>query len=360
MTKPAIAATSAQIDPAWMTAALRASGAIREASVTDIVAKPVGNGLVGDSFRFTLTYDAAEPGAPASVVGKFAAQDPSSRASGVGHQLYLKEVSFYRELAHTVKINTPKAHFAEIDPATHDFTLIFEDLGPARPGDQPTGCTLDDARTAMLEAAALHGPRWGDPVLETIPYLNTSAELYPHILAALPMVLAAYHDRFDGALEPEFMALVDRLPEVMAKFSSPRPGAKTLQHGDFRLDNILFDVQDGKARMGTLDWQTVACGFGALDVAYFLSAGLPYDVRRAHEQDLVRTYHEELKRFGVKDYAWEDCWRDYRGSAVHGVFMGVFSAIAVERTERSDALFLAMTRGGCVQALDHGAFDLWS
>ncbi|HQP19002.1 MAG TPA: hypothetical protein PLG07_01660, partial [Phenylobacterium sp.] len=69
---PAIAATPAQIDPAWMTDALRASGAIKEATVSAIDAKPVGNGLVGDSFRFTLTYDAAEPGAPASVVGKFA------------------------------------------------------------------------------------------------------------------------------------------------------------------------------------------------------------------------------------------------------------------------------------------------
>ena len=67
----------------------------------------------------------------------------------------------------------------------------------------------------------------------------------------------------------------------------------------------------------------------------------------------------ELTRLGVQDYGFDRCWRDYRRLAVHGVLMGVFSAMAVERTERGDALFLAMTRGACLQALDHGTFDLW-
>ncbi|MCI3132105.1 ecdysteroid 22-kinase family protein [Phenylobacterium aquaticum] len=359
MTKPAIAASPAGIDADWMTQALRASGAIKDSRVTAITAKPVGNGLVGDSFRFQLTYDTAEAGAPASVVGKFPAEDPSSRASGAAHQLYRKEVSFYRELAHTVKINTPKAHFADINLETQDFTLIFEDLGPSRPGDQLTGCSVEDAETAMLEAAALHGPRWGDPVLPTIDWLNTGKDLAPHIVGAMPMVIAAYRERYDGLLEPEYMAIVERLPQIMGGYYEPREIPLTVQHGDYRLDNILFDVQGGKARQGTLDWQTVSCGPGLTDVSYFLSAGLPFETRRKHEQDLVRRYHDELLTYGVKDYSWETCWEDYRRYAVHGVFMGVFSAIAVERTERGDELFLKMTRGGCAQALDHDTFSFW-
>lgn len=46
-----------QIDPEWMTDALRRAGAIREARVVDMTCKPVGNGLVGDSYRFGLTYE---------------------------------------------------------------------------------------------------------------------------------------------------------------------------------------------------------------------------------------------------------------------------------------------------------------
>ncbi len=87
MTQPAIAATIDAVDPAWMTAVLRASGALPTGRVTSIDIKPVGNGLVGDSYRMTLGYEGAPETAPASVVGKFAAADPGSRATGAAFNL---------------------------------------------------------------------------------------------------------------------------------------------------------------------------------------------------------------------------------------------------------------------------------
>ena len=36
-----------QIDPEWMTCALRRAGAIRETKVVEMTCKPVGNGLLG-------------------------------------------------------------------------------------------------------------------------------------------------------------------------------------------------------------------------------------------------------------------------------------------------------------------------
>jgi hypothetical protein len=359
MFEPAIAAGPAAVNADWMTAALRASGALPTGRVATVTARPVGNGLVGDSFRFTLTYDDAPAGAPASLVGKFPAADPSSRASGAGLRLYLREVSFYREVAHTVGIITPRAHYAQIDPDTHDFTLIFEDFGPARAGDQLAGCSVEDAHIALLEAAALHAPRWGDPSLEQLEWLNGGAESMGQVVAMLPMVIAAFRDRYDGQLAPECMALVERLPGAVAAMQTDRSSPVTLVHGDFRLDNVLFDIQGGARRMGTLDWQTLALGPGVTDVAYFLSAGLSPELRRVHERELVAGYHAELVRLGVGDFTLDHCWRDYRRLAVHGIMMGVFSAMAVERTERGDALFLAMTRGGCLQALDHGTFGMW-
>ena len=46
------------------------------------------------------------------------------------------------------------------------------------------------------------------------------------------------------------------------------------------------------------NWQTLAIGPALTDVAYFLSAGLDPDVRRAHEVELVRGYHAELLAHG--------------------------------------------------------------
>ena len=355
-----VAPDSAQIDAAWMTQALRRAGVLQAARITALDRQPVGNGLVGDSFRYTLTYDRIEAGAPASVIGKFPAADSASRRSGSDLLLYLREVSFYRELAHTVAIRTPRAHVAEIDPATDDFTLIFEDLTPARQIDQLDGCSLDEARVAMAEAAALHAPRWGDPSLEALDWLTTRpAALTPRINAMLPGIVAYFKQRYQGLLEPDFMALVERLPETLPRIQADRSTPRTLQHGDFRLDNILFDIGGGAEKMATLDWQTLSLGTGATDIAYFLSAGLEPALRRAHEAELVRLYHAELLRRGVREYDWAACWRDYRRYAIHGILMGVFSALSVERTERGDRLFLKMTRGACQQAAEHDSFACW-
>ena len=360
MQRPPIASTPQFIDAAWMTSTLQASGDLPHGQVTLVQSRPVGNGLVGDSFRFELAYADAPQGAPASVIGKFPAADAASRASGAGLRLYLREVGFYRDIAQTVDISTPRPIYADIDPETHDFTLILEDLGPARAGDQLEGCSVEDAATALREAAALHAPRWGDASLLQIEWLNPSNnEMNGQVATALPMVVAAFKDRYQGQLEPECLAIVDRLPSAVIAMQGVTDFPVTLQHADFRLDNILFDIHGGTRRMGTLDWQTITLGPALTDVSYFLSAGLSPETRREHERDLVGLYHAELTRRGVRDYPVEAAWHDYKRFAVHGVLMGVFSAMAVERTERGDALFLKMTRGGCLQALDHGTFEVW-
>jgi len=94
------------------------------------------------------------------------------------------------------------------------------------------------------------------------------------IAAALPMVVAAFKDRYQGQLEPECLAIVDRLPAAVVAMQGVTDFPITLQHADFRLDNILFDVKGGARRMGTLDWQTITLGPALTDVSYFLSAGL--------------------------------------------------------------------------------------
>ncbi|WLA51832.1 phosphotransferase [Bradyrhizobium elkanii] len=160
-------------------------------------------------------------------------------------------------------------------------------------------------------------------------------------------------------IEPEFLDLIDRLPDALLRYQSDRSAPRTLQHADFRLDNMLFDVRGNTHPMATLDWQTLTVGPGIVDVAYFLSAGIDPIERRLHEADLVRFYHSELIRRGVRDYDWDRCWRDYRRYTLHGIMMGVVSALSVQRSARGDALFLKMTRGACAQALDHDSFSYW-
>ena len=109
---------------------------------------------------------------PASLIAKMPSPDPTSRATGVALRNYEREVSFYLEIAPTVDIRVPRCYHAEWHADSGDFVVLMEDLAPAAQGNQITGCDPIQARTAVLELAKLHGPRWGDPTLDDIEWLG--------------------------------------------------------------------------------------------------------------------------------------------------------------------------------------------
>jgi hypothetical protein len=106
-----------------------------------------------------------------------------------------------------------------------------------------------------------------------------------------------------------------------------------------------------------LDWQSLAFGPGITDVAYFLAGALPREKRRALERDFLREYHERLRALGVKDYAFDTLWRDYR-SRTFGLFIVAFyAAMVVTQTPRGDDMFMAMIRSASDQILDLDSLD---
>ena len=358
MSGPAIVSNPDAVDAAWLTDVLRHSGAVAEARVIGAVPTRVGDGMLGESVRFDLTYDRPADDAPTSVVAKFPSADPTSRATGAGLGLYLKEARFYQDIAPTVAIRTPRPFMAQIDEATGDFVLVLEDMGPARGGNQLTGCSLADAETAMEEAAALHGPRWADPTLADIPVFGASAVSPEFLLEAFPGIFQAFEARYADVLEAEHMAACRTFSENLAGYYAGPPAPMTLQHLDFRLDNMLFDPQGGRWPLAVLDWQSLSLGPGVLDVGYFIGAGLTEDIRRKHEKDLLRRWLEALKRYGVKDYGWDQAWDAYRHYLLHGVFTAIFASVGTKQTERGDAMFMTMARRHCAQALDLGSLEM--
>lgn len=348
--------TAETVDPARLTDVLRRSGALQSARVTDLTWKNVGAGMLGDSIRFDLRYDRDE-GAPTSVVGKFPARDAVSRATGIDYGLYQTEfLRFYQEIAATSQCARPNATTPMSTSATGDFAVILEDLGPARQGNQLTGCSIADAEQAMIQGAALHGPRWGEAGLRDILWIASRAGSGQVVLDGMPGFIAEFHHRYDGILEPEFMAVADRYAANALAFLGRDYAPLTLGHVDFRLDNMLFDARGGTVPLAVLDWQSVSVTAGMLDISYFLGAGITRDERRKHERDLLNLYLEELRRYGVRDYGWDALWHDYRVTAFQGVSTAIFASAATARTERGDAMFLAMARGACAQVIDIDLF----
>lgn len=336
----------------WLGARLRAIGVI-EGDLADLSWEPIGTGQVGDSVRFHLKYAPGGSG-PDSVAGKFPAADSTSRGTAAAFGLYAKEVGFYRELIAHLDIRVPKTHVAEVAADGVEFVLIFEDLAPARGGNQLDSCSLADARAAICQAAALHAPSWQNAAVIDTPWLQPNEAVLAQVRALYPGAQAIFRERYADSLEPQFMALCEDLCAAIEHWYSRETPVKCLIHGDFRLDNMLFDIHAGAESIAVLDWQTVAVGNGLTDIGYFLGTGIGDDLRRAHEDQLLDLYCAEMTARGVP-LSRAAIWDDYVLGALHGVTTAVFSAAYVERTPRGDANFLSMARGGCALALQHGA-----
>jgi len=337
----------------WLTQVLRRARLLDRAGVEHFTAQTVGTGQMGTSVRYRLHYDHAESQAPQSVVCKFASADPTSRATGLALRSYEAEVSFYREVARTVDIRTPRCHFTDIDLETGEFVLVLEDLAPCVQGDQLAGCTVDQAALAMEELAKLHAPRWGDPRLGELGWLNRntpeSVEMSGQLLAGL---FPGFLDRYATRLDRDLVRIAEHLSTSLGVWLQQREAPFVVQHGDYRLDNMLFGTSEGGYPLAVVDWQTVVWGPPLADASYFLGAGLLPEDRRQHEKVLLRVYYDALVAQGVDGFAWDRCWRDYRRYAFSGFLMAVGASMLVVQTERGDEMFLTMARRHGTQIVD--------
>jgi Phosphotransferase enzyme family len=327
----------ADLTPAWLSAALG-----RE--VQAVRTEPIGHGQIGSNHRLTLTYadptDAELPDdLPATLVAKLAAGEDRSIVSGG----YRKEVAFYRDIAPTVAVRTPRCWHASMTEDATVFTLLLEDLAPAEPGDQLVGCTPEAAEAAAVNLAALHGPRWCDRTLWDHPEVDAVDEAGAAFLGdVFRGAVGTFVDRYRGRLDDDAEALLLAMAEVVPAWIQARPDRFTVLHGDYRLDNLLFDP-DGA--VSAVDWQTFTVGHPGRDLAYLVETSLEPEVRREHERALAEAHRRALAEHGV-DLDADEAFDDLRLGLLQGPLITVLGAVyaTAERSDRADAMFLTMLR----------------
>jgi hypothetical protein len=352
--EPSICPDPKNVTSEWLTSVLQFAG--YDCLVADFQKQNVGTGQVGQNVRFALTYGSGS--GPASIVGKFASDNPASRQTGIEMNNYFYEVRFYQELRQTLDIQTPAVLWTDINPDNHDFVLMMEDLAPALQGDQLQGCDKANAAKALNELAGLHGPRWADPTLDTIEWMPGTALKNESNLSLLwNLVFPGFVERYESQMSNEHLDLVRRLAEHLDDYSKPLDVPVTLIHGDYRLDNMMFG---GPYPLAVVDWQTVTRGYGAADTAYFMGTGMEHVERRACERELLAGYYELLQAYGIGDYSFEQCWQDYRYFSFGGLIMAVIASMIVTRSERGDAMFMAMATRSAQMAIDLRAEEFFN
>ncbi len=343
-----------QLSNEYLTECLRREGILIDERITESAYQLIGTGKMGDNARITLSYDQITDGAPSSIIAKFPAADEHARAMAGAQGAYYNEVMFYRDLAPNTAMRTPAIYASELSADRTGFLLLMEDMAPSEPGSQLVGESKVHCQMAISEAAKLAAAFYGDDDLSSKDYVMSSARDDGGAFGQELMIQywPVFLDRFGHGLNQQQIDFGEHYARHHGYFASRFAGPKTIAHGDYRSENILFAEQT----IVVVDWQTVCESSAVTDVAYFMGGSVDTDNRRTWERQLVKEYRIELERNGVT-ISDVDCWNLYREYSMHGVMITVLGACFSSPGERSDKMFLAMIQRHLQHCIDMGAHE---
>ena len=339
-----------EVTAEWLTAVLRRTG--HDCTVRDVRRERIGTGQMGASYRLHLEFAAnAGDSVPSTLVLKIAAGNAEERARV--NRGFEKEVRFYQDLAPHTSVSTPNCWFADITEDLNSFVLLLDDLAPRMPGRQVDGCSHAQATAAVKNLAGLHAPLWNAALLhEHARWLTPTDAASGEFLGALMGTSTEqFIERYQAQLTPEDQSTLRAAAAAIGPWAALKRERFTLIHGDYRLDNLMFDPAD--ASVSAVDWQTTTSGPPTLDVSYFLATSVLPEERRRHERSLIETYLEALAKYGVT-YGFDDALADYRRDVLHGPLITVLGCVyaTAAPTPEADAMFLAMATRSCAAIRD--------
>lgn len=317
---------------------------------------PIGTGQTGATYRVGVRYRSPAADLPDSYVIKLPAQEQAVRERVA--LSYRSEHAFYTRVADTVAVPLPRCHFCDYQESG-DFALLLDDMAPAQQGDQIRGCTTAEAHLAVTALAGLHGPRWCDPA-----WLSFGGTVMPKPDEATArglgditrLAATTTIDKVGPRLSRADRATVLEAADLIADWLLGAGDRFSILHGDYRADNLLFDAQ--RSQVTVVDWQTLAVGLPARDLAYFIGTSVQPTERARHERALVESYHQALQSFGVGDYDSETCWQDYRFGMLQIPLITTLGFAFSAATERGDDMMVTMLERGSRAIRELGTLEL--
>jgi hypothetical protein len=350
----------------WLTSVLRASRRdLPEIASMEVQRIAKGVGVLSEIYRLKLRYSGDGGAGPPSLIVKIPPQHQVIRNIAAADGFFEREVTFYRDLAGATPVRSAACYGAAYDPATANFVLVLEDICEATGGDQIAGLDLGQLRAAVDTLAALHTSWWDRPELRALegivqPY---GVAPYGNFNARHAGGWARIHPFLKERISPRMMRVGERMCERLDDIvDESLAGPRTLCHGDFRAENLMFETgKHGAAGLVALDWQFMTQSAGPFDLGYMMSGSVETELRREHEMGLLRSYHDMLVAGGVEGYDFGRCLRDYRRALLMGFTYCVQGGAPRDLTNpRSDALITGIARRCEAAVQDHDLEDFLS
>lgn len=353
-----------EIDTAWLDEALREAGHLGDGtSVASVAVTPFGAGvgMVGQLARLAVSYEGPAEGLPTSLIAKLPSPYEANRAQMQLFRYYVREALFYREVAPASSLRVPRCWWSTIDTDTNLSALLLEDLGHLHSPDQIVGMSPELAERALRALARFQAEWWQSPRLDEIPWMDYGNG--PITMGAVGVFEQAWQPFLDNGFRDQLTddqvvlgaAVRDRFAQILTDFGGE---PRTICHTDFRAENMFFGEPGSAEDVVVLDWQISTRSGGVYDVAYLLAQSLTVEDRRAHEERLLRAYHDELASGGV-ELSWQDCLDAYR----IGLMVCLVIPVSVGGTldmanERGRQLVEMITARAFTAATDQGCHEL--
>ena len=338
------------VTPQWLESVLGTE-------VRSVEVIPIGTGQTGATYRLVVNYASQQSDLTGTFAIKLSSQDDAVRERvALG---YRSEHAFYTNVADVVQVPIPRHFHCEISDDGGDFVLLLADMAPAVQGDQIGGCTAAEAELAVRALAGLHGPTWCDPKWpesEGLAMSMANEDAMKGLGDIAVMAAQITLDRLGSRMTSQDRDTVTESMSMVTPWLMADRHRFALMHGDYRLDNMLFDPD--RTHVTIVDWQTLGVGLPARDLAYFTGTSLLPDARSAVDEGLVASYHSELTRYGVTDYDLDTCWRDYCVGMLQVPLLSVLGCAFAISTERGDDMMLVMMERGCRALRDLGSLAL--
>jgi hypothetical protein len=302
-----------EVTAEWLTDVLRQSGSLPSGHVTG-VRVTIESSNTAKIGRLILTYSDGVPSTiPARLFLKIS--NPHSITPVVGSEQRRCEVEFHNTIA-TLMPDPPviRCHHAFYNEETGGSNLIFNDVSEthfAVGSTQPP--PVPQAEKAVDAFSEFHAFWWDHETLDNVcsPQNQASVtEAVNNIHETFPRFTDFLGDLLTAVQRQAYENTLTVLPNLMERRT--RGKNLTLIHGDSDGSNVLLPIDPDRHKALIIDWQLWNISFAAEDLAHLIALFWDKEYRQRMEEPLLRRYHQGLIRHGVKNYAWTDCWDDYR------------------------------------------------
>ncbi|MCP4425581.1 MAG: aminoglycoside phosphotransferase family protein [Chloroflexi bacterium] len=318
----------------WLTQVLRRQGLLPQGKATKIEWGESRQTNVSLVRKFAVRYD-RETTAPTRFFLKIPNPD------------FLwgdREVDFYKRIALEMRQQwewdeLPFLHCLDVvyDAENGRSHILFPDISDTHYAIENGAPNLAAHREQAIDAfARLHAFWWEHPRLgQGVGERMTAADIDESIAATQEK--ARDFIQFRGPdLSPEHRAILENVvaawPERRLAHLLAGKGI-TLVHRDLHPLNALYPRDPAVHHTLLIDWQSWRVDTGTDDLAYYIACHWPDAVRQETERPLLQRYHRQLVALGVDNYAWDDCWYDYRASIIRCLFflIAAWNPVQIQR-----------------------------